>query len=1207
MIDPDKLLKTLDGGQRAAAQPDDHVWLGASAGTGKTQVLSARVLRLMLAGVSPEAILCITFTKAGAAEMAHRIHERLAMWVRMADGDLRLDLAALGADWAEPGILDRARSLFATVIDSPGGAVRVQTIHSFCQTLLASFPLEAKILPGFRALEDSEASALQREVLGQLLGRKNPSPSGEGLGWGLSFDAVLSREIPPPTPPLKGRGEEEALHAAAAMLAQRLGQDAAIAFLARCASSFTAANAPRLAPRAADLRDALALPKDAPQDWLTSQLSDGMVAELDVLAIRNCASGWNTQKGTLHSRAVPILSATSQWLDTDQTDRAHLLDELWMSLATKGKSDWSLRACFSNEKELGASQPSAVRLFEIIAQMKATMTAMQVADHLAEAWKLGSRFAEAYALAKRERGLADFDDLITLAGTLLRIGKFGEWVRFKLDQRIDHILVDEAQDTNLRQWGIIEALAREFFAGLGAKDDRVRTLFAVGDPKQAIFGFQGTDPEAFERAKNLFQLLGEQADQPVKEVDLVKNYRSTPAVLSVVDTWLAGGGAAAMGLDSDEPPHIPAEFNRDRAGRVELWAPLPVGKALDANAADEEAGEVDGDDEGGAPRDTSAAASDPASLRLSRAIADEVREWIEHGKDGCPVAPGDILILVRRRKDVAARIVARLQSLHVPVAGVDRFSLTQSLAVQDLLAAMRFAVQPLDDLNLASLLVSPLFGWSQDELFGFAHGRQKRALWEQLRAREAEAPPETMAALRALLGMGDFTTPFRFLERILSGPLDGRRKLYHRLGREARDPIDELLAQALAFERQEAPSLLGFLTHIAASSAEIKRQSEARGDLVRVMTVHGSKGLQAPIVILADATDDPKSRRVSFDLSMGGWEKLPVFALGKDERHGAIAEAHDAKEAAEREEHWRLLYVAMTRAEELLVVTGTRKADELPEGNWHSAVDAVMADMGAEWQDAGPRWGQKRVHAVAGKARAAKDKARPAAAPVVVPAWAGQAAPEEARPPRPLAPSALGDDDVATVPQGAARAAAVNRGLLLHALFERLPPVAPALRRAAALRWLGMQAADLDAAAHGAMVDEVLVVLDDAAHAALFGPGSLAEVPLSAVVDGTVVAGIVDRLLVTHDAVMVIDYKTGRQVPDRAEAVQPAYLRQMAAYRDALGVIFPGRRVTAALLYTAGPRLIALDDALLDAHKPGLLATKANLPGSTLEPDAPTP
>ncbi|MGQ2936482.1 MAG: double-strand break repair helicase AddA [Sphingopyxis sp.] len=1176
MIDPDKLLKMLDNGQRAAAQPDDHVWLGASAGTGKTQVLSARVLRLMLEGVSPEAILCITFTKAGAAEMAHRIHERLAMWVRMDDGDLRTELGALGLDLefigydrGVPALIERARSLFATVIDSPGGAVRVQTIHSFCQTLLASFPLEARILPGFRALEDSEARALQREVLGKLLSQQG--------------------------------GDGDHMRSIAAMLSRRLGQDAAIAFLARCASSFTAANAPRLAPRATDLRTALGLPQGDPADWRAAAIAGGAVADADIAAVALSGRDWATKTGDARADIM------DDWHRADPHGRAAMLAAVRGCFLT-GTGD--LRADYTKEKgAMRGCLGAAERIVAATGDLLATATAMQVADDLAAAWDLGSRFAEAYALAKRDKGYADFDDLISIAGHLLAAGDFGDWVRFKLDQRTDHILVDEAQDTNARQWAIILSLAAEFFAGLGAKDDRVRTMFTVGDRKQAIFGFQGTEPAAFEAARIRFGERAMAGGRPFEDVDLDTNYRSSPAVLDVVDAWIAAGAPELMGLESDEPPHIPADFNRDRAGRVELWEPLPVGKALDA-AADDEGDREDGDEDTG-PGDSSAAASDPASLRLSRAIADEVQDWIEHGKDGRSVAPGDILILVRRRRDLAARIVARLQSRHVPVAGVDRFSLTQSLAVQDLLAAMRFAVQPLDDLNLAALLVSPLLGWTQDDLFGFAHGRKGRALWEQLRARESDAPPETLAALRGLLGMADFTTPFRFLDAILSGPLDGRRKLYRRLGSEARDPIDELLGQALAFERREAPSLLGFLAHIAASTAEIKRQTEARSDVVRVMTVHGSKGLQAPIVILADATDDPRPRRLTFDLSMDAWEKLPVFGLAKDERHGAIAKAHDDKEAAEREEHWRLLYVAMTRAEELLVVTGiTKTADRsLPDNNWHSAVDAVMADMGADWQDAGPRWGRKRVYAVQPKkwARPPKDRMRQVAPPVVVPPWATKPAPEEARPPRPLAPSALGEDDVASPPQGGERAVAVERGLLLHALFERLPPVLAARRRAAALHWLSVQAAALDEGARAAMVDEVLAVIEDPAHAALFGPGSLGEVPLSAVVDGVVVAGIVDRLLVTPDTVTVIDYKTGRHVPAYAADVAPAYLRQMAAYRDALRVIFPGRRVEAALLYTAGLRLILLGDNLLDAYKPGLPATKANLPGSTLEPDAPTP
>lgn len=1161
MTAPRNSLHMLDSGQMAAVQPNTHIWLGASAGTGKTQVLSARVLRLLLDGVAPEAILCITYTKAGAAEMAHRIHATLALWVRMADGDLRLDLQAVGADPLRPDMLDRARSLFATVIDSPAGAIRVQTIHSFCQTLLASFPLEASILPGLQALDESDAAKLQRQVLGDLLADKGD--------------------------------DGKALRGIAAMLALRMGQEAALQFLARCAPIFGGALLPRLSPGAADVRAALGLPQGDAATWTIAELDRRAVMDADVAAVAASGRDWGTPTG------LKCAGTMDGWLAASLAQRAAMLDQLRGALMT---NTGSLRADIAKETaKMHGCYDAAMRIGHAIDRLQTTAAAMTVADDLAAAWTLGSRFAEAYAKAKREAGVADFDDLITLAVHLLGTAGFGDWVRFKLDQRTDHILVDEAQDSNLRQWRIIFALAEEFFAGKGAKDDQPRTLFAVGDAKQAIFGFQGTEPLAFEAARQHLFTSAQAAGNPALNVDLAKNFRSSAAILDVVDAWVDGGGRALMGLEGANVPHIP---HASMAGRVELWRPLPVAAALTAEAAeaDDIGGEEDdGDEEGAAAADSSVPANDPASLRLSRAIADEVQDWIANGKDGQPVRPGDIMILVRRRRDLAARIVARLQSRHVPVAGVDRFKLTQPLAVQDLLAAMRFAVQPLDDLNLAALLVSPLIGWSQGELLDVATNRRGAALWPHLRARRDARAAGAQETLGALLNMADLTTPYRFLDTILSGSMDGRRRLYARLGREARDPIDELLNQALAFERQNIPSLLGFLAHIDASRTDIKRPVDTRGGVVQVMTVHGSKGLQAPIVILADATDDPVGKRGSFDIDIAGWEKLPVFSVGKGERHGKLAQAYEAKQQAEMEEHWRLLYVAMTRAERLLVVAGITKTKDrtVPEGCWHSAIEAVMADMGKPWQDAGPRWSARRVHDVPGGRKAkAGPKAEPKAKaePVTIPDWARRRAPEEARPPRPLAPSSLGKDDVAGPPQGSDRAAAILRGLRLHSLFERLPAIAVGDRHMAAMRWLAVQAADQDAASRTAMADEVCAVLDMPGYAALFGPDSLAEVPLSAVVDGIVVAGIVDRLLVTDKVIWVIDYKTGRHVPAQPAEIAPAYLRQMAAYRAALGVIFPGRDVRAALLYTAGPRLFALDDAVLDAHKSGLADAKANLP-----------
>lgn len=1164
-------LASLDERQGAAADPAHHVWLGASAGTGKTQVLSARVLRLMLQGVRPDAILCITFTKAGAAEMAHRIHERLATWVRVADAELRLDLQALGLDWAEHGLMDRARSLFAMVIDSPGGSVRVQTIHSFCQTLLASFPLEAKLLPGFRPIEDDEAALLKRQVLIKLLAEEGD--------------------------------DGDRLRAAAVTLARRMNPDAALQYLSLCAASFGGPPA-ALPPTRHHLRLSLNLPTSDVADYLASVMASGLVADDDMQAVATLGAAWGTKTGLKYADKMV------DWLSASPEARTALLEGV-LSCFLTDKNEY--RKDFSGEKgKMNGCFDAAQRIVAALQNIRDTAAAMRVADELASAWMLGSRFAEAYALAKRERGFADFDDLISLAGSLLRTSNFGEWVRFKLDQRTDHILVDEAQDTNLRQWGIIHSLAEEYFA-VSPEDggERSPTLFTVGDRKQSIYGFQGTEPAAFETARTLFDVLGERAGQPLHQVNLESNYRSTPAILQVVDRWLASGGTAAMGLEGQEPPHHP--FRKGQAGQVELWQPLRVGKALSALDAEDgtgvpsaaaAVGADDGDDaSNGADSewsadspsaDSGAPASDPASMRLANAIADEIQQWILHGKDGRPVVPGDIMVLVRKRRDLAARIVARLQALDVDVAGVDRFALTQPLAVQDLVSAMRFAVQPEDDLNLASLLVSPLIGWTQDQLYRWIGGRGRTPIWPYLRATEAEAgvPAEAMTALRQLLGMADMTTPFRFLDHMLSGPLDGRRKLYARLGREARDPIDELLNQALNFEQTDNVSLLSFLSRMDASAIDIKRQTEARSEAVRVMTVHGSKGLQAPIVILADATEEAGLGYRPFHMDLEAWQKLPVFPLAKDERYGRIAAAYDQAVDAARQEDWRLFYVAMTRAEEILVIAGTTKKPDgsVAEGSWHAAAQQVLEDLDCGWEDAGPRWGLRSVYRTSSRIWGRKGKAKSApAAALVVPDWAVRPAPEEARPPRPLAPSQLGADDVASPPMGVDRSAAVSRGLLLHQLFERLPEAAPDQRSAAALRWLAAQLPSASETERQAMAKEVLAIVNDPEYADIFGPNSLAEVPFSAVVDGLVVAGIVDRLLVTPDRVLVVDYKTGRHVPATPQDVAPAYLRQMAAYVAALAVIFPGRRVHAALIYSSAAKLVKLDDQLLAPHKPGFM------------------
>ena len=1135
-----RALQKLLGDQARAAAPDAHVWLSASAGTGKTHVLTARVFRLLLQGVRPENILCLTFTKAGAAEMADRIHDRLAAWVQMDGPGLAADLIALGEDHG-PQMQDHARRLFAEVLESTGG-LRIQTIHGFCQQLLTAFPLEAELAPGFRPLDQREQSTLARQTLADLV----VGAQEEG---------------------------DDALMAALQALSLRLGEGGAEGFLLRCAARGDALDA-LPADIAPWLNRALGLPEGDIDQWLADQCCDDMFDLRSLEWVVRANADWGKGRGLERCERI------AAWRALDPGGRAAGLFDLHRAWA---KADGDIIDAKGWVPPVDGYGEMAARLHSRCAELIALKLRADYAALLGQALHAGRAYARAYARAKRLAGAVDFDDLIGRTASLLEQPGIAEWIRYKLDQRIDHILVDEAQDTNAAQWRIVRTLAEEFFSGEGAKGERVRTIFTVGDFKQAIFGFQGTSPQNFAAAQLLFQRDADGAGHDFFNLSLDRSFRSTPAVLDVVDRTIATLRAERLGLESGDVRHDSA--NR-HPGEVLLWKPVI------ANLTEDAEGEEDWVDD--------------QERVLAQRIARQVRQWIDDGvmleSRGRPVRAGDIMILVRRRSELARLIVARLYEEQVAVAGIDRLRLNAPLAVRDLLAALRFAVQPEDELNLAALLVSPLIGWTQDDLMVRLIGR-KTGLWRHLNQTLDE---HLLKPLRDLLSVADFSTPYRYLEAILSGPMDGRHKLIERLGAEAADPIEELLNAALAFESDDHPSLQRFIDWFDRGEVEIVRDAAAQGDMLRLLTVHGAKGLQAPIVILADACLDPDAGNRA---DMLEWNGLPILPPRKAERQGPIGEVAEAAAAVEREEHWRLLYVALTRAEEKLVVAGSlgpRAKGEVKPESWFAAVEGAMVSLGTEWE-ADPLWGAARRWRGAEQlpAKEAASEEAVAEVPVDAPAWLRQAAPAEARPPRPLAPSAQVEDDVPYPPPTPAMRAAAERGRWLHALFERLPALAPSQRDAAADRWLAQQGLD-DAGARRDLIAQALRVIDAPDFAGLFGPDALAEAPIAAVVGEAVIAGTVDRLCVGPDVVQFVDFKTGRVAPLTLADVPPSHIRQMAAYAAALAVIFPDRRIEAGLLYTSAPRLITLPAALLAAHKPGFVPAQENLPLPPVERHAPS-
>ncbi len=1134
----------LQGQQALAVDPRDSVWLSASAGTGKTQVLSARVLRLLLRpDVRPEHLLCLTFTKAGAAEMAERVNAVLARWVRLPDTELASDLIALGADH-HPQALARARTLFASVLDCPVGGLRIDTIHAFSQWLLAAFPEEAGLLPGTQPMEDRDRDLLAHRVLADLL-----------LEW-----------------------EDLAQHgplAALEMLSERMGPDEARGWLMRCAQAREAWFGPGgwQEPLDQRVRQLIGLAADAGPEDLAALCTD---ENFDVRSLRRCMdvlADWGTKTGQAGVDAI------AAWLLLSPADRIHALGSFSGTLFNAGDgAPKSLANLEKRDPDYGSYAGRVAASMQAVQDLKAKI---DLAAMLTPALSVGRRFALAWDAAKTREGLIDFDDLIRRAADLLARPGLGEWIRYKLDRQFDHLLVDEAQDTNEAQWSIIDALTGDFFTGFGTHEDRLRTIFVVGDYKQAIFRFQGTSPENFAAAKARFAtVLAERAagarelQLPDEARDLVdlgldRSYRTAQPVLDFVDAAIESIGPGAFGLSEDPGRHI----GDTRAGLIGLWPPI------DAMG--------EGDETAEGPENW---ISQPEREMADR-IARQVRAWLDHGfplvKGGARSAgPGDVMVLVRKRRDLAGLIVARLHARGVPVAGVDRLRLGAPLAVKDLMAALRFAAQPLDDLSLAALLMSPLIGWSQEQLLQHGYRRRGVRLWDQLRGSDHSDVHALRLLLDPLLARADYEPVQALLHWLLIGPWQGRRNLVARLGREANDPIDELLNAAHAYAAAHTPSLQGFIQWFDAGEGELKREPGASPDLVRVMTVHGSKGLQAPIVILADAAGNPDTSPTRGLSLIDGDRAIPLPNLRKTEKIGPIREQEERVAREERQEHWRLLYVAMTRAEEALFIggaLGTRDRGVPAPDSWYARLAPLVTSEPVE--DA--IWGAVRLGGISADSVAGHVPQAQMVAPTL-PDWAIRPIGPEPRPPRPLAPSSAGEDfgaDPPLPPDVAEKAA--RRGVLMHRLLERLPDIALEDRAAAAEVWLARNGSQFSAGERNEMAGLALEVLDHPEWRDLFGPSALAEVPLAATVDGRVIAGSADRLLVLPDRVLVVDFKTARR-PPRALADVPVHtLRQMGAYVAALQAIYPGRRIEAALLYTQLPLLIALPDDVLAAHKPG--------------------
>ncbi|MEP4035122.1 double-strand break repair helicase AddA [Pseudophaeobacter sp.] len=1105
--------------QFRAARPDASTWLAANAGSGKTKVLTDRVARLLLKGVQPQHILCLTYTKAAASEMQNRLFQRLGEWAMLRDAQLTAALSELGEVNTAPEDLAQARTLFARAIETPGG-LKIQTIHSFCSSLLRRFPLEAGVSPQFSEMEDRAASLLRAEIVedmakGEMAHLVEPLARHVGGSDFEDLTAALCQrraefEVPLDWSGLLSRFElPDGFDSAALEALVFIGGDAELLSRTRAMLETGGTTDQRAAAKLAGIT--------------TPTLSDLAVLEGIFLTGAGAADPFTAKVGKFPTKKLREANHS-------------LMDQL---------------------------EPLMLRVADARAKRLALMAARKSHD----LHQFAQTFLPEYEARKQQRGWLDFDDLILNARHLLNDPAVAAWVLYRLDGGIDHILVDEAQDTSPVQWDVIEKLAQEFTAGEGARSDVERTIFVVGDKKQSIYSFQGADPDAFDRMQVEFANRLSESGSGLQNAALEFSFRSSAAILRLVDLVFKDSPRAGFHADA-----LHRAFKSDLPGRVDLW---PV---VEKTEDDDDSDWTDPVDRPGSRHHT---------VILAERIARQIKEMIDNKvtipEDGPkrgtfqrrPVHAGDFLILVQRRSELFSEIIRACKNADLPIAGADRLKVGAELAVKDIAALLSFLATPEDSLALAEVLKSPLFGWSEQMLFDLAHRRSSKHLWPALRDRREDFP-ETMAVLDDLRDQTDFLRPFDLIERILTRH-KGRQKLLGRLGPEAEDGINALLSQALAYERSDIPSLTGFLVWMQTDDLEIKRQMGASGDMIRVMSVHGSKGLEAPIVILPDTA----KRNAPSDAEIMVADGTPLWKLPKDQMPDLLFSAREAAQEKQQNERLRLLYVALTRAEKWLIVATAGTLSK--EGDsWYQRVEAALIEGGATACDLPGGEGLRLSHgdweALDLVAHEVKEKIRP-----VLPEVFTQPAPAYVAPEPAIKPSDLGGAKALPGDQGLDEEEAKARGSRLHLLLEHLPPQPSA-------DWPLLTERLLPEATDGAeLLAEASTVLSNPQLSHIFAPEALAEVPVTAQLGSQRIYGIIDRLIVTPDRVLVVDFKSNAAVPEKAQSCPKGLLRQMGAYAAALAQIYPDRQIETALLWTRNASLMMLPhDLVTEALKPVL-------------------
>jgi ATP-dependent helicase/nuclease subunit A len=1159
---PRQIPDAVRATQARASDPAASAFVSANAGSGKTHVLVQRVIRLLLGGVPPEKILCITFTKAAAANMAERVFTTLGHWVTL--DDAALDAAIRDAGLARPdaALRMRARELFACALETPGG-LKVQTIHALCTRLLQQFPFEANVPARFAVLDErDQTEMMERANLAVLLeaSRDPGSAAGRALNIAMACAAdVTFKDV-----------VREACLARDHFMAWADNAGSAAAAAAQLSATLGIDPGDRIEDVEREIVEGPNLPQSRWQD-IAAVLDTGNQTEQD--------HAERLRTALAASGATQVDEYLGVFLTDDRAPRKSVLTKRF------GDSHPALARAFGAE---------GARIGPLIERRRAVTTR----DRTEALLHIATAATANYRREKRERGLLDYDDLIDKTLEMLDRVSSG-WVHYKLDRGVDHVLIDEAQDTSPRQWEIVAHIIAEFTSGAGARDGVLRTIFAVGDEKQSIFSFQGAAPHEFDLRRRALKKRFEDAGLKFDPVSFTYSFRSGPAILQSVDHVFRDAEIYRSIHSADIGYPVHHSLADAGPSLIELW---------ELQQPDDKS-----DIEGWrAPFDGVQATS--PEVRLARRIQAEIKSLVDNGTltgrlgDRRRLRYGDVLVLVRRRGNVFDAVIQALKHANIPVAGADRLKLTEHIAIIDLMNLADALLLPQDDLALAVALKSPLFGLDEDDLFKLAW--QRRGSLRRALDHHAESDGKIAAALRRLRACearSGQMTPFAFYAWLLGGN-GGRQRILKRLGHEANDALDEFLELALGYERKAPASLQGFMAWLRAADTEVKRDMEISRDEVRVMTVHGAKGLEASVVFLVDTTTSPMDTQRLRLIHVPN-HKTPdvpgivVWAGKKADDPAVVAAARLAMLCDTEDEYRRLLYVAMTRAADRLIIGGCMPGNmnSIRKCSWYDLIAKGLERSGMPVQQLETTAGtiKRYMRPEDAAAPTGVAAASPAArAPNPLPSWLrAEAAPETSagnllRPSDPLGNAAprLRSGEAARL-----RARALQRGTLVHRLLQSLPELSPERRRDAAIKYLTRNADGWTEEERTALAQLVLGLIEDPRFGPVFAPGSRAEVSIVGRLQRpgrakALVSGQIDRLVVTPSEVLIVDYKTNESPPRLAAEAPSGYVRQLALYRAVLARLYPERPVRTALLWTEAPELMEISAPALDAQLAAIIA-----------------